>query len=188
MTRLTRRRFIAIAALAAASMSAGAAWTQRRAVKRWLLHAPPDRSAPGPLSLRAEVVLRAAVPALLGEPIDPAHYVSGFQWRAARLPGHRERVERFAEHLDAGARRFRKRGFEELTRAQQQRLLADVRPLHGWRRVWRSVSDHDRARDAEQVVGGMLATFASTDAWVRLGYEAWPGTPRGITVAGGAGA
>jgi hypothetical protein len=26
----------------------------------------------------------------------------------------------------------------------------------------------------------VLALFCQTDAWVALGYEAWPGTPRGL--------
>jgi hypothetical protein len=79
-------------------------------------------------------------------------------------------------------------GFAELPPAGQWRLLAEMRPVRGWRRAWRGLVAHERARDSQHVVRTVLAQFAATDAWVRLGYEAWPGVPRALTVRGGSGA
>ncbi len=188
MTRISRRRFLTLGAAAALALAAGAAWTQRRALRRWALDAPLDRSAPGPLSTRAGTVLGAVVVALLGEPIDPGHYVEAFRWRAENLPGHRSLVERFVARLDAAGRAAGAAGFAELPRAGQRRLLAELRPLRGWRRGWRGLVAHERARDSQHIVRTLLARFAATDAWVRLGYDAWPGVPRALTAPRGSGA
>jgi hypothetical protein len=107
-----------------------------------------------------------------------------FRWRAEHLPGHRALIERFAARLDAAARRAGAGGFEELPPAAQARLLARLAPARGWRRVWRGIADRATARDSEQVVREFLRVFARTDAWLRSGYEAWPGTPRSVTVPG----
>ncbi len=185
MTPIGRRRFLTLTGAAALAVAAGAAWTQRRALRRWVLYAPPDRSAPGPLSTRAGAVLAAVVPALLGDPVDPAPYVASLRWRAERLPGHRALTECFVAFLDAEARRAGAPGFETLPRDRQREALAAVRPIRGWRRAWRGLAAHEQARSSEHVVRAILAQFASTDAWVRIGYPAWPGVPRSITLRRG---
>lgn len=187
MTRVTRRRFLALGTVAAVAAAAGVAWVQRRALRRWLVFAPPGHSSPGPLPTRAEVVLRALVPALLGEPVDPGPYVEELRWRAAHLRGHRAILVRFTEHLDAGARRAGAAGFDALPRDAQRRVLDGLRPVRGWRRAWRGLAERERAQAIEYVVRVLLTRFAGTDAWVRLGYPAWPGVPRAITTPGGAG-
>lgn len=187
MSHLTRRRFLTVAAAAALATAAGAAWTRRREVRRWLVFAPPDRSPTGPLPVRTEVVLRAMVVALLGEPLDPAHYLDDLRWRAAHLRGHRALLVRFAADLDAAARRDGAAGFEALPRERQRRALDALRPVRGWRRAWRGLAARPTARASEHVVRAVLTRFAGTDAWVRLGYPAWPGVPRAITTPRGAG-
>jgi hypothetical protein len=182
---ITRRRFLVLGAVAAVGAAAGAAFVKRGALRRWVAFAPPDHSPTGPLSARALVVMRAVVVALLGEPIDPSRYVARLDWRARDLRGHRAMVERFVVRMDAAARRAGADGFEALAPAAQRRVLVTVRPARGWRRAVRGVLDHERARDSEQVVRAVLMQFATSDAWVRTGYEAWPGVPRSIAVAGG---
>jgi hypothetical protein len=187
MTRLSRRRFLTVAAAAALATAAGAAWTKRRALRQWLVFAPPGRTPVGPLPTRTEVVMRALVPALLGEPIEPGHYLDDLRWRAEHLPGHRGVMVRFAADLDAAARRRGATGFDTLPREAQRAVLASLRPLRGWRRAWRGLAERGRAQASEHVVRVLLARFAGTDAWVRLGYPAWPGVPRAITTPHGAG-
>jgi hypothetical protein len=182
---ITRRRFLALGTVAVVGAAAGTAYVKRGALKRWAAYAPPDHSPTGPLSARADAVMRSAVTALLGEPIDPARYLERLNWRAENLRGHRAMVERFVVRLDAAARRAGADGFEALRRDAQRRILHTVRPVRGWRRAVRGVLQHERARDSEQVVRSILAHFASTDGWVRIGYEAWPGVPRAIAVTGG---
>jgi hypothetical protein len=181
---MSRRRFAVLAAVAvaAAGTAAGAAWLRRRALRRWLVRVPPGRERPGPLTTRAEDVLRAVAPALLGEPLDVEHYVRFFRWRAEHVAGHRALVERFAARLDRAAARRGAAGFESLEREAQRAVLAGLRPARGWRRAARAVFDRDRARETEHVVRAFLGVFAATEAWVRAGYETWPGTPRLLTV------
>jgi hypothetical protein len=179
---MTRRRFVTLAGLVLVAGAAGVSWLRRDTLRRWLIDAPPDASRVGPLSPRAETVVRAVAVAMFGEPIDTDHYLRVFAYRAEHVPGHRQMFESFASHLDQAARYAGAKGFESLPLEHQRRLLADLRPARGWRRAWRGVADRERARDSEQVVRAYMWVFAGTDAWLRSGYEAWPATPRLITV------
>jgi hypothetical protein len=38
----------------------------------------------------------------------------------------------------------------------------------------------DWLRFEKYIVRQILALFSQTDGWVLLGYESWPGTPRGL--------
>jgi len=40
--------------------------------------------------------------------------------------------------------------------------------------------DRSWIRFEQYVVREILALFVRTDGWVLLGYETWPGTPRGL--------
>jgi len=52
------------------------------------------------------------------------------------------------------------------------------------RRLRRIAFARDEARFARHVVREVFRRFARTDAWVLAGYDAWPGTPRGLARRG----
>lgn len=139
---------------------------------------------PGPLSDETVRTLTAAATALVGSEIDAARYEEFFRWRAEAIPGHRALYERFAATLDRLARRAAGRDFagsEPGMRLELLRPAFRVRTAHNrldrlrigvFHRSW-VLFDH-------YIVRQIAVLFARTDAWRLAGYDAWPGTPRGL--------
>ena len=182
---LSRRALIGLLSVGAAGITAGAL--------RWRsgLHAPPrpiwppalDDAPTAPVSADGSRTLLAAVRAIVLEPIDAAHYAAFLRWRAEHLPGHYALYERFRATVDGIARVEEGLPFAECPMASQRRILRPAlkvrspqtaigRFAHGDERDWALYHRH--------IVREVLALFARTDAWILLGYEAWPGTPRGF--------
>jgi hypothetical protein len=137
----------------------------------------------GTISAEGLRTLLAATRAIVLEPIDAAHYAAFLRWRAEHLPGHYALYERFRGTLDSIARREEGLPFARCSLASQRRILRPAlevpfrqapggRPARGDERDWALYHRH--------IVRELLALFARTDAWILLGYEAWPGTPRGF--------
>ena len=183
---LSRRALIGVLSVGAAGITAGA--------HRWLsrLHAPPHpiwppalEDAPtGAISADGLRALLAAVRAIVLEPIDTGHYGAFFRWRAEHLPGHHALYERFRATVDGIARREEGLPFAQCAVASQRRILRpalDVRSEQTARSRPPRRDEHDWGLFHRHIVREVLALFARTDAWILLGYEAWPGTARGFT-------
>jgi hypothetical protein len=147
---------------------------------------PPalEPTAPGPLAADQVQTLLAAAAAIIGEPLRAEHYAAFFRWRAEHLPGHRTLYQRFCRTLDRAARRAAGRPFAACSTATRRALVepalrAGVPPRAGQ-------APRDRVDDRawilyhRHIAAEVLALFAATDAWLLLGYSAWPGTPRGL--------
>jgi hypothetical protein len=66
----------------------------------------------------------------------------------------------------------------------QQKVLEELPQVRSaqtrWHRVRVAVFDREWLRFDQYIVRDILLLFLRTDAWTSLGYEAWPGTPRGL--------
>lgn len=127
----------------------------------------------------------AASRTVIGKPIEPTHYAEYFRWRAERLPGYRTLYQRFSAEVDGRARGTAGCAFADCDPAVRAKVLlraaARARSprtlLDG---LWMATGGRRWAAYDAFIFDEALALFADTDAWVLLGYEGWPGTPRGL--------
>ena len=173
---VTRRRFL-VAGATVAGCSVGTLLLLRA------FHGHPEKPSalppkpvdwrtlpPSALSETELDTLMAAVRALV-EVKDTDHYAVAFQWRAMNLPGERGVYGAFVNAVDARARMFGGGGFVSVERATQQRIIEQL--------VFLSRGEQ-AALFYSQVVLLIFAKYLATDFWIDQGYEAWPGSPRGL--------
>ena len=183
---LSRRALIGLLSVGAGTVAAGAF---RRVVQ---LHGLPRTPGPpaldgaptGTIGAEGLRTLLAATRAIVLEPIDAAHYAAFLRWRAEHLPGHHALYERFRATVDGIARREEGLPFAQCAVASQRRILRpalDVRLEQTARSRPPRRDERDWALYHRHIIREVLALFARTDAWILLGYEAWPGTARGFT-------
>jgi len=180
---LTRRAMLAWLG-AALTGGAAAVWWRRDWIVPWAVSAGLAPAPTGTLPDTTADVLRAAVTALLQGRVDPDPYVAFFHWRAEHVPGALALYRRFGVSVDRAARRSGAHGFRDAPAAVQRRILSGMGPAGGMRRLRRIAFARDEARFARHVVREVFRRFARTDAWVLAGYDAWPGTPRGLARGG----
>lgn len=140
------------------------------------------RTPTGPLSEQALQALQATTRALVDTPVEMTHYAIFFQWRSENLRGYRDLYEEFALSLNQAARRAAHRPFAECDIAVKQNILAkvDLTGVGSLARLVRGMFDPNWLRFEKYIVREILALFVRTDGWVLLGYESWPGIPRGL--------
>jgi hypothetical protein len=190
---LSRRRFLWLSVVVAAGAITVLVAAQSARAKllapirtlyyRWL--SPRLEDAPtGPLSAEALNALLAATTALAGVTVQTAHYEDFFRWRAENLRGYKAIYEQFAAALDRRARRSVGSDFVDCGRRTQQKMLEEM--PHGrtastrWHKVHLAILEREWLRFDQYVVRDILLLFLRTDAWTSLGYDTWPGTPRGL--------
>ena len=189
----SRRGFLRLSVVVA--VSAITALMAAQSAKAWLLApfralyhqllSPSLEDAPtGPLSARALNALLVATRALAGVSVRIAHYEDFFRWRAENLLGYKALYEQFAAALDSRARRSVGCDFVDCSPRMQQKILEKVPQVRSantrWDKVRVSVLERDWLLFDRYIVRDILLLFSRTDAWTLLGYEAWPGTPRGL--------
>jgi hypothetical protein len=178
------RRTLLGATAGACAAGALAAW-------RWLYEAGgPARwpeieaTVPGPVTDATVAALVTASGTIIGRRIEPLHYAEYFRWRAEHLPGYRTLYERFASEVDRAARRTAGCPFADCSESVRVRMLSAARRARSPRgvtdAVWMAVGGRTWAAYNFFIFDEALALFAETDAWVLLGYEGWPGEPRGL--------
>ncbi len=168
--KLSRRRLLW--ALAAVVLAAIAGWRFRSwfrgpavAAYRRLAHPRLDPTPTGALDPATVAVLVATAEALVDMPLDATRYGEYFRWRAQHVPGYLTLYTEFA----TGDPQFRRR------------LIARARSGAGRvRKALDGVLRRDQLRYERYVLREILELFDATDAWVLLGYEDWPGLPRGL--------
>lgn len=134
---------------------------------------PPPASPPGELDAATTTALAAAAEALVGEAGRAPRYLDPFRWRAANLPGYLDVYRRFARFVDTSA-------FAALPPEDRRRLLVARFPPGRLRQALLGWMAPERGLLRRHVVEEILATYAATDAWTDLGYDGWPGQPRGL--------
>ncbi len=180
---LSRRQFLsALVGVTAAAVSLGAPvvyQTLQRARRIPLPEAPP-----GPLPADTATVLRALVEALfIAHPVDTERYLRYYGFHAEKIPGYRQVYIQFAQELEWAARWLYRRPFVECSKLERRQVL---RP---WWSLPQSRQDEIITaifqgtawmQHAQYVLRETLQLFMNTDAWIMVGYEAWPGMPRGL--------
>jgi hypothetical protein len=128
--------------------------------------------------------LLMATRALAGVSVQIEHYEDFFRWRAENLRGYKALYEQFAATLDRRARRSVGCDFVDCSRQMQQKIFEKVPQVRSantrWDKMRVSVFERDWLLFDRYIVRDILLLFSRTDAWTLLGYEAWPGTPRGL--------
>jgi hypothetical protein len=190
---LSRRGFLKLSVGVAVGATTALLAAQR--AKTWLLApfrvlytrllSPGLEDAPtGPLSAGALNTLLVTTGALAGVPVQIAHYEDFFRWRAEHLRGYKALYEQFAAALDRRARQSVGCDFVDCSRQMQQKMLKELPQVRStnarWHRVRVAVLEREWLRFDQYIVHDILLLFLRTDAWTLLGYEAWPGTPRGL--------
>lgn len=184
--RVTRRGFLTI--LVAATSAAGAAYAgalgPARTMYHWLVVPTLGQAPPGPLTSPTVKTLLAATEALIDYPLDREHYADFFRWRSENLPGHRALYGRFAAAVNQAATQSRGCDFAACEKAVRRKILEPAFHLRVASgrvdRLWVVIRERDWVLFDLHIVRPITVLFAGTDAWRAGGYEAWPGTPRGL--------
>ena len=171
MTRLSRRAVLQRISLAGGAIAAASvgAWRLIRRKAGPPPTPPPVGEGAGPPSPATLATLLWFVEAVIGLPIDRAHYETFLRWRCEHLPGYRAMCDALAGAL------------EQAAVARGQPSFAAAAPA-----LQRSLADEISASKAPALAGvatlrrELLTLFAHTDAWVLSGYDGWPGVPRGF--------
>ena len=98
-----------------------------------------------------------------------------FRWRSENLSGYRSLYERFAVVVDRAAKKSRKPDFASCDMEVRREILQRFTPS-----TYALVFERDGLRFEKYIFRQILDLFSRTDAWILLGYESWPGTPRGL--------
>jgi hypothetical protein len=155
-----------------------------RALYARLLTPGLEDAPTGPLSAGALNTLLVMTEALAGVTLQIAHYEDFFRWRAENLRGYKTLYEQFTAALDRRARQSVGCNFVDCSRQMQQKMLEELPQIRGTNTVWHRVRvivlEREWLRFERYIVDDILLLFLRTDAWTLLGYDAWPGTPRGL--------
>jgi hypothetical protein len=155
-----------------------------RALYARLLSPGLEDTPTGPLSEAVLNTLLAATRALAGVPVQIAHYEDFFRWRAENLRGYTTLYEQFAAALNRRARRLHGCDFIHCSQQMQQQILVTLPQVRSadtrWHGMRVAVLEREWVRFDQYIVQSILLLLYRTDAWPLLGYEAWPGTPRGL--------
>ncbi len=183
LSRRTFLRAVSVGAAAGSTAALGLLGAARLVTRRL---GPPvvDDAATGELSVTQLRTLLAAAAAVAGAPIRQEHYAAFFRWRAAHLRGHRRLYARFCAAVDRAAWGAEGVAFADSPTEAQHRILerafrarADAAVPGPW---LRRLLEYDWHLYERHILREVLAVFAATDAWLLLGYDAWPGSPRGF--------
>ena len=162
------------------------AWllVQFRALYARLLSPDLEDVPTGQLSAGTLNTLLVTTGALAGVPVQMAHYEDFFRWRAENVRGYKTLYEQFAAALNRRARRSVGCDFVDCSRQMQQKLLEELPQVRSANTRWHiarvAVLEREWVRFDQYILRDILLLCLRTDAWTLLGYEAWPGTPRGL--------
>jgi hypothetical protein len=182
----SRRRFLKMVLVAAGGVavaSAGSLGLLKGAWRR-LVFPVLEPEPTGPLSGQALGVLLAATEALVNHPFEKDHYTDFFRWRAEHLPGHRALYERFAVAVNRSAKQSFGCDFAGCAIARRRTIMETATRVRAATSRFERLRVGLRERDwwlfDPYIIRPITSLFARTDAWPLVGYDAWPGTPRGL--------
>jgi hypothetical protein len=180
---VSRRKFLQIAGLGTFGAATGypAFQFSRPALRHWLIDPDlPRGTAAGPLDEATLQVLQATTAALIEAPVEMGHYRDFFQWRSQNAPGYKSLYEQFAASVNAAAGT----PFADCNVVTQRGVLARClrvsNPAGHVGKAWAGLFERQWLIYDRYVIREIFDLFARTDAWVKLGYETWPGEHRGL--------
>lgn len=184
MIQITRRRFLRIiltAAVGAGAIGIVAVRFSYSALRERYYRLSADIPS-GPISGQILRTLIAVTDALIGAPFERGHYEDFLSWHAATISGYRGLYERMAAELDRSGMALAQKPFADLDFEKRRRIVNELLQWQGHRfyKLWTGVFSRDRLYFDRYIAQPVLELYARTDAWIHLGYEAWPGRPRGL--------
>jgi hypothetical protein len=137
---------------------------------------------PGPLHVHTLETLLAVTETVLEARIEQRHYADFFQWYAENIQGYKDFYERVTVQLDRFARQSARQTFSACDTVGRQEILRQALAHHRSRlhRLWTGIFAPDLLLFERYLIAPIVELFASTDAWILLGYAHWPGQPRGL--------
>ena len=114
--------------------------------------------------------------------IERTHYEEFFRWHARTLPGYKTLYGQLSGLVDRESTERGCLSFAECTPADRNEIFRrlDAMRHSRFRRMITVAVDREWLLLEAYVVQPVLHLFARTDAWVLLGYPAWPGIARGF--------
>lgn len=193
--RLSRRQFLAAGvAVTGAVLGVSLAMQGRKtwwlAPARWGYHRLTQipmlpTATPAPLDMPVQETLAAATKALLEVPVEIKHYIEYFDWHAENLPGYRRLYVKFHKAVEKASYERCGQAFSRCDAASQRALLEreflDRLPQSHTDRLWEATANRSWTLLVDRYLfREILELFARTDVWQLLGYQGWPGIPRGL--------
>jgi hypothetical protein len=172
LTISRRRLFQLMKAAAGATAGVG---IQTRLRRLGINVAAADAKVPAPLSSDCTATLVSLARALVGDDVEVNIYRQFFGWRAEHLPGIRDAYEELARQLDIAARKRHGLRFAESDLQGRATIIHDLVDPSPDAVIKGALTSTARAVRAD-----VFALYAGTDAWLALGYDDWPGVPRGL--------
>jgi len=181
--RLSRREFlVALAGATAAAAGLGLPVVYQYVNQTRQLSLPDV--PPGRLDTASLRTLRAATEAIfIAYPVDLDRYTAFFTFHAENIAGYAAIYTGFTQELDRSARWSYRRSFANCSIADRRGVLAawfDIPETREERLLASATRGITWMRFSQYVVTEILTLFMNTDAWIMVGYEAWPGMPRGL--------
>lgn len=138
-------------------------------------------SSTGSLDPQTLKTLLLATEALVETPIEKRHYEDFFLWRSENLRGYKNLHEQLVAYLDRSAKQSNKRNYADCDTATQKKILESIRSATSFDKLRMGILKDDWLLFEKYFFSEILLLFAMTDAWVSIGYETWPGKPRGLS-------
>ncbi len=197
---MNRRKFLKIFVLGIAVIAGivGIISTQRsdssilssiRALYSWLINPTLSNKPTGKIDGRTIEVLLVTSEILCGTSIERKHYKDYFCWCSENLRGYKTIYEQFKVSLDHSAKQSFGCYFVDCDKSMQLQIIKKILQSHKTllsqttSRLYRikiGIFERDWQLFNKYIFSEILNIFARTDAWVLLGYESWPGIPRGL--------
>jgi hypothetical protein len=192
---MQRRRFLRLSLITTASIGtavvslrAGGVRLYRNLRARYEAALRLPHATPGPLDPHTHRTLIGVTDVLLaGTPAEKSartQYDDLFSWNAQNRPGYRAIYDRLTAALDAAARDAGATNFASADMAVRQAAFAEVVapqvPQTKQEQLRAAFFQEDRWVYRVNVTGEILRLFCRTDAMAALGYDPWPGLPRGL--------
>jgi hypothetical protein len=135
--------------------------------------AAPD-AATGTLAAEALETLISMVPALfiMKPPEQVTHYAQMLRVRAEQKPDDLRRYSQAAAELNRRAQEQSGVAFAALDISARRVLLQNE--------IDSLIANENAGRDVGDTIRDLLTCYLYTDAYVAIGYDAWPGVPRGL--------
>jgi hypothetical protein len=118
--------------------------------------------------------------ALVDRPLERARYEDFYRFRAENVPGYHTLYAHFAAAADSKSEALFSKRFSDATYAERRAVLDELHQPRDRRVRVRPLFDPWPGRYQRFLIRETLALYDDTDAWLELGYGAWPGMPRTI--------
>ncbi|MCB9454512.1 MAG: hypothetical protein H6671_00835 [Anaerolineaceae bacterium] len=139
---------------------------------------------PGPMDDVVRETMRAVITTIfVNFPVDADRYEQYLVYHAEKINGYGKVYQDFVTELNRDSAYTYSKTFVDCNERERRFVLAP------WLRM--PITRDERLMDgfghgifslqvSQHIFRELLTMFMNTDAWIAVGYEAWPGMPRGL--------